>query len=49
MSNKESKNNEHRPKRKLSKRDRRMRLFVFIMIFAMLLSTVTAGAAGLML
>lgn len=49
MSTKQQNQAEKAPKKKLSKRDRKMRLFVFIMIIAMLLSTITAGVGGLLM
>jgi len=49
MSAKQHVKEEKVPKRKLSKRDKRMRLFVYIMIIAMLLSTLTAGVGGLLM
>lgn len=49
MSAKQQTKEENMPKRKLSKREKRMRLFVYIMIIAMLLSTITAGVGGLLM
>lgn len=49
MSAKQQTQIEKAPKKKLSKRERKMRLFVYIMIIAMILSTVTAGVGGLLM
>lgn len=49
MSAKQQTQIEKAPKKKLSKRERKMRLYVYIMIIAMILSTVTVGLSGFLM